>query len=138
MVALAGQLFEPGYRLVDGSELNLRRLTTQTGVVVGSGGPPGLPVLTAQVTEAVGAGNAIQLPSARLGMAYTVINNTAGPLSVFASDQPNPTTGTVDVVQLAQTNTNYGYGAVAQHYIATFICYLPGVWKSFYPGATQP
>src|SRR5215471_10489809 len=97
MVALAGQ-FEPGYRLVDGSELNLRRLTTQTGVVVGSAGPP----------------------------------------SVFASDQPNPTTGTVDVVQLAQTNTNYGYGAVAQHYIATFICYLPGVWKSFYPGATQP
>jgi len=130
--------FEAGYRLIDASALNRPLLTTRVGMVAGNGGPPGLPVLSAQVTEVTGAGNAVQLPHAVLGLWFTVINNTAGQLSVFASDSVNPGTATMDVVQLAQTNTNFGYGAVAQHYIASFVCYSPGVWKSFYPGAVQP
>jgi len=136
MVAFPGP-FEPGYRLMDGDALNRRTMSTQS-VAAGTGGPPGPPVLSAQITEATGTGNSVVLPVAQLGAAFTVVNNTAAALNVFASNTPNPATGVADQVQLAQDSTLSAFVPVAHFFIATFICYRPGTWKTFYPGATQP
>ena len=102
------QLFDPGYRLIDGSDLNNAfaqpRWQTNPGIVALAGGglsasTPVLVIGTNLVKTVASASDSVVLPSGTAGSIVLVRNNGANSMQVFAqgSDTINGTAGATGI-----------------------------------------
>jgi glucosamine 6-phosphate synthetase-like amidotransferase/phosphosugar isomerase protein len=122
MAFYSPNVFEPGFRLRDGSQNNLAegnpQVTTEDGIVA-----TGTNLATARALRAtfnliltVGANTGVALPKANPGLAVYVFNTSATALTVYA--QTGDTVDTAASVALT--------GALR----AVYFCITPGLWIS--------
>lgn len=119
--------FVPGFRLVDGTDLNSQFgnpiTSSQTTVTAkASGTQTNSTAITAaitNVTTVATAADGVLLPAAKAGATYTLVNNGAAAMTVFASgsDTINGTAGSTGVSQAAGTTSSYR-AAVAGKWLA--------------------
>ena len=131
------QSFLPGFRLVDGGELQtlvqkLFSTAPAPGITaLAGGGASGAPVLQYAVnllsTVASAADSAV-LPQALAGSFCVVDNEGAQSATIYAATT-NPSTGVADQVVDNNSVALAASVAVASGYAAIFYCTKAGVWK---------
>lgn len=116
--------FVPGFRLIDGSDLNTNfanpTLSSQNAVTAkASGSQTTSAPITASVTNVTvvaSANDGVLLPAAKAGQEYTVMNNGANAMTVFASgtDTINGIAGATGVSQAAGSTSTYRSAALGK------------------------
>lgn len=127
--------FLPGFRLIDGSDLqNMANasFSTKSGITALAGGglASGTPVCSAAINEVLTCAtdnDSVQLPPAVPGSQQMVINNSGHTAAVFAG--LNPLTGAVDSIIANNSVAGAASVTLATTKVAIFACYAPGKWK---------
>lgn len=122
---------EPGYRLVDASDLEaITQLlfSTREGIQGGTGQADAYPLQ--QFISNIADGTSVMLPIGQPGRYVMVNNDSAAGIQVYA--QPyNPLTGLADSVADAANSTQQVMIMQPAGSIAEYICFAPGLWKQF-------
>lgn len=114
------QTFQPGFRLIDGNDLN-NALAVDGGsyasgltATAGGGQANALALATAynEIDTVVTANDSVKLPQAKPGVSITVINNTANAAQIFGAG-----TDTINGVAFG-TGVSQAGGKVAVYYCA--------------------
>ena len=114
------QLFQPGFRLIDGNDLNnafaVDGGSYASGITAAAGGGQANATLLSSaynsVDTVVTANDSVKLPQAKPGVSITVINTTANAAQVFGSG-----TDTINAVAYG-TGVSHPAGKVAVYYCA--------------------
>lgn len=126
-----------GFALVDG--VWLRGLAAganyavQNGVVAKAGGtqaaatPLSSNYAYIEVDTCATNNDSVALPFASAGKAFSVFNNTASTLAIYASPNTNPLTGTTDVINRNANATSY---TLTTGQTADFFCCKNGTWAA--------
>lgn len=121
--------FQPGFRLVDGGDLQTMSYLLFSAT---EGAEGGLTEATATpldnyITDAEG-GTTFVLPPGVQGRSVRVVNNSQSTIQVFGM-APNPQTGFIDTIAPASSTTqelmvNQSPGEASEYW-----CFAPGLWK---------
>lgn len=117
--------FQPGFRLIDGGDLQQMAnvlLSARDNIDGGTGESDAYPLQT-YISQVV-SGDSVQLPPGLPGRYLWVFNDSANPLQVYAM-APNPLTGYADEVD-GDIMFTQSPGSVVE-----YICYSTGLWKAF-------
>lgn len=115
------QTFQPGYRLIDGNDLNNALAVDggsyAAGIIAAAGGGQANATLLANsynsVDTVVTANDSVKLPPSKPGTCITIINTTANTAQVFGSG-----TDTINAVAYA-TGVSHPAGKVASYFCAS-------------------
>lgn len=130
--------FQPGFRVVDGSDLlalTQQLFSSATGITAAvGGGQTAATILTSiinEVTVNATAANSVMLPAAMVGAQVFIVNSTTLAIQVFG--QPtNPYTGVGDTIILHSGTAPVATGtgvSQATALVGMYTCLRPGVWK---------
>lgn len=128
--------FVPGYRLVDGEDLQTMSdllFSTKQGVAGGTNQMNAVP-LEAYMSQ-VTSGGTVVLPPGLPGRNLIVMNDTASAIQVYPSPH-NPLTGAPDTVAASGGSTQTGVASQAAGVAAEYYCFAPGLWKQVVGGTS--
>ena len=126
--------FIPGYRLVDGEDLQTMSdllFSSKHGIQGGTSEATAVPLDTfiSQVT----AGGTVVLPPGLPGRYLMVTNDTAAAIQIYGSPY-NPLTGSADTIAGSGNSTQQVVASQAAGTAAEYFCFSPGLWKQFQGG----
>ena len=126
-----------GFALTDGEWLrqlaNGNNFSFQSGIVAKASGTQATatplsnnPALI-QVDTVASTNDSVSLPFAAAGKSFSIFNNGAQTLAIYASPNTNPLTGTTDVINKTTNTTAY---TLTTGQTADFFCAKNGTWAA--------